>query len=130
MQSVILSIYKLYTNTYNKAITILDENITESTVASEKSLKVSFPGAVWKPTDIDPCPYHTVKKQLNHIRLTTKANPFFIATSLILPYFRKNFSRSRSLTRYVNPPTNTRVLILKGKYKNTLHNRLPGEPAV
>lgn len=55
---------QLYTSTYNKAITILDENITESTVASEKSLKVSFPGAVWKPTDIDPCPYHTVKKTI------------------------------------------------------------------
>jgi len=126
MQSVTIGIYSWDISTYDKAVTILDENITESTVASEKSLKVSFPGAVWKPTDIDSCPYHTVKKkQLNHIRLTTKANPFFIATSLILPYFRKNFSRSRSLTRYVNPPTNTRVLILKGKYKNTLHNRLP-----
>ncbi|KYM82144.1 hypothetical protein ALC53_07392, partial [Atta colombica] len=50
---------QLGTDTYNKAITILDENITEPTVASEKSLKVSFPGAVWKPTDIDSCPYHT-----------------------------------------------------------------------
>lgn len=119
------------TSTYDKPVTILDENITKSTVASEKSLKVSFPGAVWKPTDIDSCPYHTVKKKtIEPIRLTTKANPFFIATSLILPYFRKNFSRSRSLTRYVNPPTNTRVLILKGKYKNTLHNRLPEEPAI
>ena len=49
-------------NTYDKAIAILDEDITESTVASEKSLKVSFPGAVGKPTDIDPCPYHTVKR--------------------------------------------------------------------
>ncbi|KYQ57194.1 hypothetical protein ALC60_03860, partial [Trachymyrmex zeteki] len=29
-------------NTYNKAITILDENITEPTVASEKSLKVTY----------------------------------------------------------------------------------------
>lgn len=110
--------------TYNKTITILDKDIPEPTVASEKSLKVSFPGTVWKSPNIDSCPYHTVKKQLYLIRLTTKANPFFIATSLILPYFRKNFSRSRSLTRYVNPPTNTRVLILKGKYKNTIHNRL------
>lgn len=55
---------QLGTDTYNKAITILDENITEPTVASEKSLKVSFPGAVWKPTDIDSCPYHTVKKTI------------------------------------------------------------------
>ena len=60
-----LDIYiKFDSGTYNKAVTILDENITESTVASEKSLKVSFPGAVWKPTDIDPCPYHTVKKTI------------------------------------------------------------------
>jgi len=44
---------------FNKAIAILDENITETTVAFEKFLKVSFLGAVWKPTDIDPCPYHT-----------------------------------------------------------------------
>lgn len=55
---------QLDTDTYNKAVTILDENITEPTVASEKSLKVSFPGAVWKPTDIDSCPYHTVKKTI------------------------------------------------------------------
>jgi hypothetical protein len=63
MQSVTIGIYSWDTSTYNKAVTILDENITESTVASEKSLKVSFPGAVWKPTDIDSCPYHTVKKK-------------------------------------------------------------------
>lgn len=52
-------------NTYDKAISILDENLAKTTVLFEKSLKVSFPGSVWKPTDIHPCPYHAVKKCKN-----------------------------------------------------------------
>lgn len=45
--------------------------------------------------------------------LTTNAKPFFIATSLMRPYFRKNFSISRSRTLFVSPPTKTRVPMLK-----------------
>lgn len=56
----------LTSNTHDKAIAVLDENITETAVSSEKSLKVSFPCPVWKATDIDPCPYHAVKKKRNN----------------------------------------------------------------
>ena len=58
-------------------------------------------------------PYCNSNKEVkvpNSLRkLTTNAYPFFIDTSTTLPIFEKNFSRSRSRTRYESPPTNTLV---------------------
>lgn len=64
---------KIRLNTYDEAVTIFNEDITKSTIAIEKSFKVSFPDAVWKSTDVDPGPYHAIKNQVQSILISEQS---------------------------------------------------------
>lgn len=69
-------------STYNKTITILDENITNATIAFEKSFQVFLPHSIRKASNIDPCPYHAAIRKSNNSLVT-----YHKSVSILQRYF-------------------------------------------
>lgn len=57
-EMMIMSQLQNITNTYHKSKAVFYDNVSKSSVASEKPLKVSLPDTIAQSSHVDACPHH------------------------------------------------------------------------